>query len=140
MRAPTASTYVWTWAALMLLSALAMAVSARFHGGAGHALALGIAAVKGLLVALFFMHLAERAGSSAVVIVGALILVGFFVGLTAADIPTRSGTGQNREEQGAPAVPQGSGAAPLTDRFPPGTPGPPRGSAASSPSRDGRTR
>jgi cytochrome c oxidase subunit 4 len=76
------SVLVGTAAALLLLTALTVAV-ARVNLGAGSvAVALGIAAVKASLVALFFMHLKYEHRFHVVVLAGAVlfaVLFGSFV-------------------------------------------------------------
>jgi cytochrome c oxidase subunit 4 len=76
------SVLLGTAAALLLLTALTVAV-ARVNLGAGSvAVALGIAAVKASLVALFFMHLKYEHRFHVVVLAGAVlfaVLFGSFV-------------------------------------------------------------
>jgi cytochrome c oxidase subunit 4 len=51
--------------------------------------ALLIAATKGSIVALFFMHLWDRPGTSRLVLVGATLFVVVLVTLVVADVSTR---------------------------------------------------
>jgi cytochrome c oxidase subunit 4 len=82
--------YAFVWIALMVLTGLTYGVS-RFHipGGWGVTVALGIAAVKGGLVALFFMHLWDQRGANRLVFVTSLVFVALLVGLTLSDNATR---------------------------------------------------
>jgi cytochrome c oxidase subunit 4 len=63
----------------------------RFHFGGGWAVvvALSIAATKGALVALFFMHLWDQRGANRLVFLTSLVFVALLVGLTVADNATR---------------------------------------------------
>jgi cytochrome c oxidase subunit IV len=82
--------YLKVWGALMALTALTWGLS-RFHipGGAGVAVALAIASVKGVLVALFFMHLYDQPGPNRLVLVTSIIFVALLIGLTILDSATR---------------------------------------------------
>jgi cytochrome c oxidase subunit 4 len=82
--------YLAVWGALMALTALTWGLS-RFHipGGAGVAVALTIASVKGALVALFFMHLWDQPGPNRLVLVTSLVFVALLIGLTLLDNSTR---------------------------------------------------
>jgi cytochrome c oxidase subunit IV len=82
--------YLVVWAALMALTALTWGLSTiHIPGGAGVAVALGIAAVKGTLVALFFMHLWDQPGPNRLVLVTALVFVALLVSLPLLDNATR---------------------------------------------------
>ena len=86
---PPIRTYAFTWAALMALLAATFAIAHFKLGWINPAAALGIAAAKAVLVALFFMHLKR---SSALVVL--MSLVGLFalailLGLGSADYVTR---------------------------------------------------
>ncbi len=83
--------YLAVWIALLLLTGLTWGLS-RSHvpGFAGVAIALGIAIVKGTLVALFFMHLWDRPGPSRLVLLSSLVFVALLIGLTLLDVSTRS--------------------------------------------------
>jgi len=82
--------YLKVWGALMVLTAVTWGLS-RFHipGGAGVAVALVIASVKGGLVALFFMHLYDQPGPNRLVLLTSLIFVALLIGLTILDNATR---------------------------------------------------
>jgi cytochrome c oxidase subunit 4 len=56
--APSATIYVVTWIALVVLATLTLLASQHVTGHAGLVLALSIASAKAGLVACFFMHLA----------------------------------------------------------------------------------
>ena len=76
--------------ALLALTGLTYA-AAKVHlpGGWAVVVALAIAAVKGTLVALFFMHLWDQQGPNRLVFVTSLVFVALLVGLTVADNATR---------------------------------------------------
>jgi cytochrome c oxidase subunit IV len=82
--------YLLVWAGLMSLTALTWGLS-RLHipGGAGVAVALTIASVKGALVALFFMHLYDQPGPNRLVLLTSLVFVALLVLLTLLDSATR---------------------------------------------------
>lgn len=85
-----AGRYLLVWVGLVCLTALTWGLS-RFHipGGAGVAVALGIATAKGALVALFFMHLYDQPGANRLVFVTSLVFVVLLIGLTLLDNATR---------------------------------------------------
>ncbi|HEX5746243.1 MAG TPA: cytochrome C oxidase subunit IV family protein [Archangium sp.] len=81
--------YVAVWAALMVLT-LVTVFTGRMHIPTGAlALALVIASVKGALVALFFMHLAEHQGASRLVFATSMLFVVLMLLFTLFDIGTR---------------------------------------------------
>ena len=81
--------YVAIWIALMVLTVVTV-FTGRMHIETGAlALALVIASVKGALVALYFMHLAEHQGASRVVFVTSLLFVVLLLLFTLFDIGTR---------------------------------------------------
>jgi cytochrome c oxidase subunit 4 len=82
--------YLAVLIALLVLTGLTYA-AAKVHlpGGWAVVVALAIAAVKGALVALFFMHLWDQQGPNRLVFVTSLVFVALLVGLTVADNATR---------------------------------------------------
>jgi cytochrome c oxidase subunit 4 len=82
--------YAVVWIALLVLTGATYGVS-RFHipGGWGVTVALLIAAVKGGLVALFFMHLWDQRGANRLVFLTSLVFVALLVGLVLSDNATR---------------------------------------------------
>jgi cytochrome c oxidase subunit 4 len=85
-----AGRYLVVWAALMALTALTWGLSTvHIAGFAGVAVALAIAAVKGTLVALFFMHLWDQPGPNRLVLVTSLVFVALLVALPLLDNATR---------------------------------------------------
>lgn len=72
-----------TWGALVLLTALTITVARMDLGVMNLVVAIGIAALKASIVALFFMHLAYENKFQVVVLVGSLVfavlLAGFVV-------------------------------------------------------------
>jgi cytochrome c oxidase subunit 4 len=89
-KGPTRGLYIAVWAVLLALTALTVAAAAlRLQRGAV-ALALGIATVKSILVALYFMHLAwEKRLVIQLVLPIALVTLAIFIGLTYTDILAR---------------------------------------------------
>jgi cytochrome c oxidase subunit 4 len=85
-----AGRYLVVWAALMALTALTWGLSTiHIPGAAGVAVALSIAAVKGTLVALFFMHLWDQPGPNRLVLITSLVFVALLVTLPLLDNATR---------------------------------------------------
>jgi cytochrome c oxidase subunit IV len=81
--------YFIIWAALMVLTVVTV-VTGRMHmPDWGLALALVIASVKGTLVALWFMHLADHQGANRVVFVTSMVFVLVLLMFTLFDIGTR---------------------------------------------------
>jgi cytochrome c oxidase subunit 4 len=82
--------YVIVWVGLMVLTAATWGLSTiHIPGGAGIAVALGIASAKGALVALFFMHLWDQQGANRLVFVTSLVFVSLLIGLVLLDNSTR---------------------------------------------------
>lgn len=96
--------YLLVWTGLMILTGLTWGLSS-FHipGGAGVAVALGIASVKGALVALFFMHLYDQRGPNRLVLVTSLVFVALLVGLTLLDNSTRFPLANPPDSETSPA-------------------------------------
>lgn len=82
--------YAIVWAALLVLTFTTWGLS-RFHipGGWGVAVALVIAAAKGTLVALFFMHLWDQKGANRLVFLTSLVFVALLIGIVLSDNATR---------------------------------------------------
>lgn len=74
-----------TAAALLVLTAVTVAVARVDLGSASVAVALGIAALKATLVALFFMHLKYEHRFHLVVLVASVIFAVLFVGFVVFD-------------------------------------------------------
>ncbi len=82
--------YVLVWAALMVLTAVTVAVwKTDFSYGARVVIALAVALAKAALVAVFFMHLWEEQGVARLVLVVSGLFVVLLIGLTLADNATR---------------------------------------------------
>ncbi len=96
--------YLLVWAGLMILTAVTWGLSSiHIAGGAGVAVALGIASLKGALVALFFMHLYDQRGPNRLVLLTSLIFVALLVGLTLLDNSTRFPLANPPDAETAPA-------------------------------------
>ena len=81
--------YVLIWGALMVLTVVTV-LTGRMHIETGAlALALVIASVKGALVALYFMHLAEHQGASRLVFATSMLFVVLLLLFTLFDMGTR---------------------------------------------------
>lgn len=79
------STLLGVFAALLVLTFLTVAVT-RVDLGAGNIwLALGIAAIKGALVALYFMHLRWDSPFNAIAVLAALFMVALLLGIVILD-------------------------------------------------------
>jgi cytochrome c oxidase subunit IV len=81
--------YLVCWLALALLTGLTFALSTVDLGGWSLAVALAIAVSKGVIVALFFMHLWDHAGAVRLVLVTAFLFVAVLSALVVADVLTR---------------------------------------------------
>ncbi|MGI9101218.1 MAG: cytochrome C oxidase subunit IV family protein [Terriglobales bacterium] len=83
-------TYVWVWAALMILMALTAGLSRIDMGEWSTFVALAIAVIKALLVILFFMHVRyEDQKITWVVIVAGFFWLGILMALSMADYLSR---------------------------------------------------
>ncbi len=82
-------TYFWTLIALVAFAALSFGLSYVDLGPWEYVVALGIAAVKALLVILFFMHMIEHRFSSRLAMVTAGAFVILLISLIVLDVTTR---------------------------------------------------
>ena len=95
--------YLTVAALLFIFTGVTVAVS-KIHLGEWNAIAaLAIASVKGLLVALFFMHLLYDKKIYGLIVGTAIVILAIFIGLTMADVLRR---GDIYEIQSSPIVPQ----------------------------------
>jgi len=79
-------TFILVWALLLVLTAITVAVS-RIHLGALNIwVALGIASLKSALVIFFFMHLKYERRLFKLFLLGALVTLAIFIGLTFFDV------------------------------------------------------
>lgn len=79
------------WAALLLLTGATYAAASMDLGAFNLAAALGIAAVKAALVALYFMHLRYERSFLGFIFIAALAFVALFIGITLIDSAHYSG-------------------------------------------------
>jgi len=86
---PRLRVYVCTWLALMALLAGTFTLAHFRIGGLNTALGLAIAAVKVLLVGLFFMHLKRASALVAIFAGAALVWIAILFGLSGTDYATR---------------------------------------------------
>jgi cytochrome c oxidase subunit IV len=73
------------FAALIVLTAITVAVSYFNFGSLNLAVALGVATVKAALVALWFMHLRYDNGLNAFIFLVGVAFLGLFLGITLLD-------------------------------------------------------
>src|SRR5690625_2243723 len=85
----TGRAFLLTWITLLSLSVLTLLLSFAPLGGFHVLVALLIAATKGALIILAFMHLSEQRSGNRVVLIFWLLLLMFLVTLTVADVATR---------------------------------------------------
>jgi cytochrome c oxidase subunit 4 len=81
--------YVKILLALLVATAVTTAVARVDLGGFSVVVALGIASVKMVLVALFFMHVRHSTKLTRLVVLGGLIWLGILLLLTMTDFATR---------------------------------------------------
>jgi cytochrome c oxidase subunit 4 len=79
-----------TWLALMLLAGISLALRFAHLGTFGIAAALGIAAIKALLVALVFMELAYENATMRIAFAAGVALLAVMLTLMIADVFTRT--------------------------------------------------
>jgi cytochrome c oxidase subunit 4 len=82
-------TYVKILLALLVATGVTTAVARVDLGGFSVVVALGIASVKMVLVALFFMHLRHSTKLTRLVVLGGLLWLGILLLLTMTDFATR---------------------------------------------------
>ena len=81
--------YVKILLALLVATAVTTAVARVDLGGFSVVVALGIASVKMVLVALFFMHISHSTKLTRLVVLGGLLWLGILLLLTMTDFATR---------------------------------------------------
>jgi cytochrome c oxidase subunit 4 len=82
-------TYLLTWFALLLLTALTVTVAGMHLGGLSILGAILIASAKATIVLLIFMHLRYEARVFRIMVVVVLVTLAVFIGLTFLDISFR---------------------------------------------------
>ena len=83
-------TYIYTWAGLLLLTALTVTMADLNLGRLSILVVIAIAAVKSTLVLLFFMHLlTEKRLLLKLLVPVAICTLAIFIGLTFTDISNR---------------------------------------------------
>src|SRR3954449_4174220 len=85
----TVGTYVKILVALLIATGLTTWVATIDLGAFSTVVALGIATVKMLLVALFFMHVRHSSKLTKLILVGGLLWLGILLVLTMSDFATR---------------------------------------------------
>ena len=83
-------TYVLTWVALMILLALTCASSYLPMGSWNSVANIGISCAKGLLIAVFFMHLRHAGALLRIAALTGVIWLGILFGLSWSDFGTRT--------------------------------------------------
>ena len=86
---PPVAAYAFTWLALLALVAATFGLAHVSMGPWNTVAALGIAAVKVLLVALFFMHLKRASAVVAIFALIGLVWLAILFGLSSTDYATR---------------------------------------------------
>lgn len=94
-------TYVLTFIALLALTGLTFGLSFAHLGPWQVPVAITIALAKGLLVALFFMHLVEMQTSTRLAAIVSVLLAATLIGFAAIDVASR--THIETTESGLPA-------------------------------------
>ncbi len=84
-----ASTYLWTWLALVVLAVATYVLSRLDLGALQVPIALLIALVKGLFVVMVFMHLLEHGATSRIFFGIAFTFILLLISLSTADVMTR---------------------------------------------------
>ncbi len=82
-------TYLLVFGALMVLTAITVAVSFLHLGIFNDVVALGVAITKGTLVVLFFMHIAHASRLAKLVCVAGFFWLLILFGITLSDYSTR---------------------------------------------------
>lgn len=82
--------YLAVWAGLLVLTLLTFGLSYVHLGDWGMPIALVIASSKGLLVALFFMHLVEQNATNRIVAAVGVVFVALLLGLMLVDTTIRA--------------------------------------------------
>lgn len=93
--------YVMTWVVLLVLTGITFGLSFVHTGDWGIPIALFIASTKSLLVALFFMHLAEQGATNRIVAAVGILFLALLIGLMVVDVRARA-----RPDQGLTASPR----------------------------------
>ena len=88
-RAPRRAALFFTWSALMALAGLSLALRFSHLGNLGMPAALGIAAVKAVLVGLVFMELAFEKPSIRLAFAAGLLMIAIMLALMIADVHAR---------------------------------------------------
>ena len=78
--------YLLTWIALILLTGVTVTVAGMQLQAWSVTVALLVAAVKGTVVVLWFMHLKEEMPMFAIMLIVAIITLAVFIGVTFFDI------------------------------------------------------
>ena len=82
--------YFFTWLALMAFLGLTLASSYIPMGPWNTVVNMGISCGKGILIALFFMHLVRAGALLRIASITALVFLAILFGLSSADYATRS--------------------------------------------------
>lgn len=85
----TVKSYVGIFLALMVLTAITVAVAYVNLGQFNKVVALGIASIKATLVILYFMHVKYSSGLTKLVVVSGFFFLAILLGLTMVDYGSR---------------------------------------------------
>ena len=86
---PTVGLYLMVFGALMVLTAITVAVAFVNLGPLNNVVAITIAFTKTILVVLFFMHVRYSKPLIGLVVFGAVLWLAILIGLTLADFMSR---------------------------------------------------
>lgn len=137
------SVYFAVWGALVVLTAVTVAVSRFDFGSANTVIAMLVATVKGSLVALFFMHLFYDNKLNLIILVASLVFVSIFFTPVLIDLSSRGALDSVKTRAGyklattPPSLqptppPEAPAAAPAVP-----APAPPAGAPAAAPATGG---
>ena len=115
--------------ALLFLTIITVAAASFNFGSANVIIALAIATVKGLLVALFFMHLIWDKPVNAIIAVAGFLFLGVFLMFDFLDVGTRD----NLQPRNMPAMEK---ATPVPDSMNPLKAAPPKPLAPAAPAEE----
>ena len=91
-------TYLAVAVGLFILTVITVGISFIKLGGWNAVVAFGVASIKGLLVAMFFMHLLYDKKINLVIFIVALLFLGVFIALTMFDVLLRGPINEMTDE------------------------------------------
>ncbi len=133
------SVYFGVWAALVVLTAITVAVSRFDFGSANTVIAMFVATVKGSLVALFFMHLFYDNKLNLIILVASLVFVSIFFTPVLIDLGSRGALDSVKTRAGYKLATTPPSLQPMSPPEAPAVPppAPPAGAPAAAPASGG---